>query len=53
MSSFSGATISSTLRELGLEEIKKEHGLDSREVILLLLLTQKLMIVQVTAPEPG
>ena len=38
---------------MGLEEIKKEHGLDSREVILLLLLTQKLMIVQVTAPEPG
>ena len=54
-----GAAISSTLRELSSEEMKKEQrqtpeviGLDSREVLLPLLLTQKLMIVQVTALEP-
>ena len=54
-----GAAISSTLRELSLEEMKKEQrqtpeviGLDSREILLPLLLTQMLMIVQVTALEP-
>ena len=53
-----GAAISSTLRELSLEEMKKEQrqtpeaiGLDSREILLPLLLTQMLMIVQVTALE--
>ena len=54
-----GAAVSSTLKELGLEEIKNEQrqtpeaiGLDSREVLLPLLLMQKLMIVQVTALKP-
>ena len=54
-----GAAISSTPRELSLEEMKKEQrqtpeaiGLDSREILLPLLLTQMLMIVQVTALEP-
>ena len=54
------AAVWSTLRELGSEEMKKEQrktleaiGLDSREVLLLLLLMQKLMIIQVTAHEPG
>ena len=54
------AAVSSTLRELGSEEMKKEQrktlealGLDSREVLLLLILMQKLMIIQVTAHEPG
>ena len=54
-----GAAVSSTLRELSLEEMKKEQrqtpeaiGFDSREVLLPLHLTQKLMIVQVTALEP-
>ena len=52
--------VSSTLRELGSKEMKKEQrktleaiGLDSREVLLLLLLMQKLMIIQVTVHEPG
>ena len=31
----------------------EDIGLDSREVLLLLLLMQKLMIVQVTGSEPG
>ena len=55
-----GAAVLSTSRELSLEEMKKEQrqtleaiGLDSREVLSLLLLMQKLMIVQVTALEPG
>ena len=54
------AAVSSTLRELGSKEMKKEQrktlkaiGLDSREVLLLLLLMQKLMIIQVTVHEPG
>ena len=54
-----GAAVSSTLRELSLEEMKKEQrqtpeaiSFDSREVLLPLFLTQKLMIVQVTALEP-
>ena len=54
-----GAAVSSTLKELGLEEIKNEQrqtpeaiGLDSREVLLPLLLMRKLMIVQVTALKP-
>ena len=45
---------------MGLEEREKEQrqtletiGIDSREVLLPLLLMQKLMIVQVTAPEAG
>ena len=52
--------VSSSLRELGREEMKKEQrqtlepiGLDLREVLLLLFLIQKLLIVQVTALEPG
>ena len=52
--------VSSSLRELGWEEMKKEQrqtlepiGLDLREVLLLLFLIQKLLIVQVTALEPG
>ena len=51
--------LSSSFRELGFEEMKKERlraleafGLDSKEVLLLLLLMQKLMIVQVTALKP-
>lgn len=55
-----GATVSSTLRELGLEETRKEQlktleaiGLDSREVLLPLLLMQKVMIEQVNALELG
>ena len=54
-----GAVVSS-LRELDLEEMEKKQreplevvGLDSREVLLLLLHMQRLMIVQVTALEPG
>ena len=50
--------ISSSFRKLGFEEMKKERlqaleaiGLDSKEVLLLLLLMQKL-IVQVTALKP-
>ena len=31
----------------------EDIGLDSREVLLLLLLMQKLMIVEVTGSEPG
>ena len=31
----------------------EDIGLDSREVLLLLLLMQRLMIVQVTGSEPG
>ena len=53
-----GAAVSYTLRVLGLEEMKKEQrqkseaiGLDSREVLLPLLLMQKLMIVQVTTKQ--
>ena len=43
---------------MGLEEREKEQtletiGIDSREVLLPFLLMQKLMIVQVTAPEAG
>ena len=45
---------------IGLEEMKREKrqtleaiGLDSREVLLLLILMQKLMIIQVNAVEPG
>ena len=45
---------------IGLEEIKREKrqtleaiGLDSREVLLLLILMQKLMIIQVNVVEPG
>ena len=52
--------VSSSLRESGWEEMKKEQrktleaiGLDLREVLLLLLQIQKLLIVQVTALEPG
>ena len=53
-----GAAVLYTLRVLGLEEMKKEQrqkseaiGLDSREVLLPLLLMQKLMIVQVTTKQ--
>ena len=45
---------------IGLEEMKREKrqtleaiGLDSREVLLLLILMQKLMIIQVNAVKPG
>ena len=52
--------VSSSFRELNSEEMKKEQrqtleaiGLDLREVLLPLLLIQKLLMEQVTALEPG
>ena len=52
--------VSSSFRELSSEEMKKEQrqtleviGLDLREVLLPLLLIQKLLMEQVTALEPG
>ena len=52
--------VSSSFRELSSEEMKKEQrqtleaiGLDLREVLLPLLLIQKLLMKQVTAHEPG
>lgn len=52
--------VSSSFRELSSEEMKKEQrqtleaiGLDLREVLLPLILIQKLLMEQVTALEPG
>ena len=52
--------VSSSFRELSSEEMEKEQrqtleaiGLDLREVLLPLLLIQKLLMEQVTALEPG
>ena len=54
------AAVLSTLRSLDSDEMKKGQrqtpeaiGLDCREVLLPLLLIQKLVIVQVTALGPG